>query len=108
MTESKERKVKHDLETINKANRKMKDLTSRELTTRLKTMILSVDGDSEQKTINHFVDNELFAVDSKALRGYINQVVPDVDLNWEFVSEETGERREMLLPMDVTFFWPNN
>jgi len=108
MTESKERKVKHDLETINKANRKMKDLTSRELTTRLKTMILSVDGDSEQKTINHFVDNELFAVDSKALRGYINQVVPDVDLNWEFISEETGERREMLLPMDVTFFWPNN
>jgi hypothetical protein len=108
MTESKERKVKHDLEGINKANRKMKDLTSRELTTRLKTMILSVDDESEFKVINHFVDNELFAVDSKALRAYINEVVPDMDLTYEFISEETGERREMLLPMDVGFFWPKS
>ena len=108
MTESKERKVKHEVEELKKANRKLKDETSRELTTRLKTMILSVDGEYEQRTINHFVDNELFAVDSKALRGYINQVIPDIDLTWEFVSEETGERREMLLPMDTTFFWPNS
>jgi hypothetical protein len=108
MTESKDRKVKHEVEEIKKANRKLKDETSRELTTRLKAMILSVDGDHEQRTINHFVDNELFAVDSKALRGYINEVIPDIDLTWEFVSEETGERREMLLPMDVTFFWPKS
>ena len=84
----------------------MKDTTSRELTTRLKTMILSVDGERDEKTINHFVDNELFALDSKALRAYINEVIPDIDLTWEFVSEETGEGREMQLPMDVTFFWP--
>jgi hypothetical protein len=108
MTESKERKVKHEVEELKKANRKLKDETSRELTTRLKTMILSVDDEHDQKIINHFVDNELFAVDSKALRGYINEVVPDIDLKWEFVSEETGERREMLLPMDVTFFWPKS
>jgi len=108
MSESKERKVKHEVEELKKANRKLKDETSRELTTRMKTMILSVDGDTDQKTINHFVDNELFAVDSKALRGYINQVVPDIDLTWEFVSEETGERREMLLPMDTGFFWPQS
>lgn len=108
MTESKERKVKYDLEEITKANRKIKDETSRELTTRLKTMILSVDGDSDQRVINHFVDNELFAVDSKALRGYIAEVIPDIDLTYEFVSEETGERREMILPMDITFFWPNS
>lgn len=108
MTESKDRKVKYEVEEIKKANRKLKDETSRELTTRLKTMILSVDGEYEQRVINHFVDNELFAVDSKALRGYINQVIPDIDLTWEFVSEETGERREMLLPMDVTFFWPKS
>ena len=108
MTESKERKVKHQVEELNKANRKLKDETSRELTTRLKTMILSVDGDADSKVISHFVDNELFAVDSKALRNHINEVVPDIDLNWEFISEETGERREMILPMDVTFFWPNS
>jgi len=108
MTESKERKVKHQIKDLEKKQRKLKDATSRELTTRLKNMILSVDGESDTATINSFVDNELFAIDSQALRNYINEVVPDMDLNYEFVSEETGERREMLLPMDVTFFWPSS
>ena len=71
-------------------------------------MILSVDGESDTATINSFVDNELFAMDSQSLRAYINEVVPDMDLNYEFISEETGEGREMLLPMDVTFFWPSS
>ena len=108
MTESKERKIKHQIEEAKKAGRKMRDLTSKDLTIRLKNMIVSVDGDYDVKSINHFVDNELFAVDSKALRGYINTVVPDIDLTYEFISEETGERREMLLPMDVGFFWPRS
>jgi len=108
MTESKERKVKHQIEAANKKGRKNRDLTSKDLTIRLKNMILSIDGEYEQEAITHFVDNELFAVDSKALRGQMNSVVPDIDLNYEFTSEETGERRDMLLPMDVGFFWPKS
>jgi len=108
MTESKERKVKHQIEEIKKQNRKVKDLTSRDLTTRLKNMILSVDDESEQRVINNFVDNELFAVDSQSLRAYINEVVPDINMTYEFISEETGERRDMPLPMDVSFFWPSS
>jgi hypothetical protein len=108
MTESKERKVKHQIEAAQKAGRKIKDLTSKDLTIRLKNMILSVDGEYDQTVINQFVDNELFAVDSKALRAHMNSVVPDIDLNYEFISEETGERRDMLLPMEVGFFWPKS
>ena len=108
MNESKERKVKHQVESLKKANRKIKDMTSRQLTTRLKNTILSIDGSEEQKDINHFVDNELFAVDSRALRAYITKVTPDIDLTFEFISEESGEGREMTLPMDIGFFWPNN
>ena len=108
LTESKDRKIKHQIEESKKACRKMRDETSKELTTRLKNMILSVDGEYEQKLINQFVDNELFAIDSKELRKYMNEVTPDIDLTWEFVSEETGGRREMLLPMDVGFFWPKS
>ena len=108
MTESKEQNVKHQIGLLKKQNRKLKDNTSRELTTRLKYTILSVDGDYDKKTINHFVDNELFALDSKSLRTYISSVIPDIDLTYEFVSEETGERRGMMLPMGVTFFWPSS
>ena len=105
MTESKERKVKYDLEELKRVNKKLKDDVSRELTTRLKTIILSVDGEYNQQKINNFVDNELFARDSKELRKYINEVIPDINLMYDFISDETGERREMSLPMDVSFFW---
>jgi hypothetical protein len=107
MTESKERKVKYDLEELKRVNKKLKDDVSRELTTRLKTIILSVDGEYNQQKINNFVDNELFARDSKELRHYINEVIPDINLMYEFISDETGERREISLPMDVSFFWPS-
>jgi len=108
LTESKERKIKHQLEEQKKKSRRVKDVTDKQLTTRLKNTILSIDGDTSQEGINHFVDNELFAADSRALRGQINSVVPDIDLTYEFISEETGERRDMLLPMGVTFFWPQS
>ena len=107
LTETKDRKIKHDLEELKRVNKKLKDDVSKELTTRLKTVILSVDGEYNQQKINHFVDNELFALDSRELRKYINEVTPDVDLTYEFISDETGERREISLPMDVSFFWPS-
>jgi hypothetical protein len=107
-TESKDRKVKHKLSEEKKKNRKLKNETSSELTTRLKETILSVDGEYDQRVIDNFVDNELFAQDSRALRTYIKNVSPDMDLEWEFISEETGEGRMMSLPMDITFFWPED
>ena len=108
ITESKERKIKHQVEAQKKASRKLNDKTIKELTIRLKNTILSVDDERDQASINHFVDNELFAADSRALRMHINKAVPDMDLQYEFISEETGERREMLLPMDLGFFWPQS
>ena len=108
LTESKERKIQHQLEAQKKASRKMNDKTDKQLTIRLKNTIVSVDGDTDQTTINHFVENELFAVDSRALRTHINKVIPDMDLTYEFISEETGERRDMLLPMGLGFFWPQS
>tara|TARA_R110001606_G_scaffold236156_1_gene384027 strand:- start:214 stop:1098 length:885 start_codon:yes stop_codon:yes gene_type:complete len=108
LTESKERKIKHQLEAQRKASRKLNDKTDKQLTIRLKNTIVSVDGDAEQTTINHFVENELFAADSRALRTHINKVVPDVDLTYEFISDETGEGRDMLLPMGLGFFWPQS
>ena len=108
LTESKERKVKHELEAVKKQSKKMGDVTSKELTTRLKNMVVSVDGDSDRNVINRFVDNELFAIDSKALRSYIKQIGPDIDLTWEFISDETGERKGMSMPMGTNFFWPES
>jgi hypothetical protein len=78
------------------------------LTTRLKHMILSVDGEYGRPAINNFVDNELFAVDSRAFRSHIKETSPDVDMTFTFISETTGEALELAIPMDVSFFWPNS
>lgn len=78
----------------------------RELTTRLKNVIVAVDGERGRANINNFVDNELFAVDSRALRAYMKEISPDLDMTFTFVSEATGEAKEIDIPMDVSFFWP--
>lgn len=78
----------------------------RELTTRLKNTILSVDGNRERQYINNFVDNELFAGDSRFLRESMKSKGPDMDMTFIFTSNSTGESQVMDIPMDVSFFWP--
>lgn len=75
---------------------------SPELTTRLKQMILSVNGDTEKKTIRDFVDNYFLARDSRAFREHIKNTQPDVDLN---VTLDSGE--EVAIPIGLSFFWPD-
>jgi hypothetical protein len=80
----------------------------RELTTRLKNVITAVDGERGRATINNFVDNELFAMDSRALRAHIKEISPDVDMTFTFISDTTGDAKEIDIPMDVSFFWPGS
>ena len=74
-----------------------------ELTTRLKHMITSINGDAEKKTIREFVDNYLLAKDSRALREYIRQIQPDIDMT--FIPE--GEDTPVTVPMTATFLYPD-
>lgn len=114
MTNGLDAKIRNTLNALDRKRKKEKnrisntDDTSLELTTRLKFIITSVDGDSDQSTIDSFVDYELLSIDSRELRSYINEVAPDVDLEFEFISEETGESTEMSLPMTAGFFWPKS
>ncbi len=66
-------------------------------------MITSVDGSKESKDIREFVDNYLLAQDARALRNYISEIQPDVDLT--FFHERTGEKTS--LPIGLSFFWPD-
>lgn len=77
-----------------------------ELTTRLKHMIVAVEGETDQITINKFVDNML-SRDSLALRTYLKEVTPDIDTTFEFVCPHCQhEVEKMALPIGVGFFWP--
>ena len=67
---------------------------------------MSVDGDTSQKRVTEFVDNELLSRDSLAFREYLIKITPDVDMSFTFTSEVTGEDTIMDIPLDVEFFWP--
>ena len=93
-----ETKVDKEISGIKRIN---KDANP-ELSTRLKYMIISVDGKDDTKTIREFVDNYLLARDSRALRDEIRYKQPDVDLRYIL---DSGE--EVNVPIGLNFFWPD-
>ena len=82
--------------------KKLSPNTSSELTTRLKHMIISVDGNEEKKDIRDFVDNYFLARDARAFREYVRNMQPDVDMT---VVLDSGE--EATVPIGLNFFWPD-
>ena len=89
-----------------KAKEKISKEQSFELTTRLKNMILSVDGNSEKAYINNFVDNEFLSRDSLAFREYLTSVTPDVNMTTK-VKNSAGKETEVVIPVTLRFFWPS-
>ena len=78
---------------------------SSDITTRLRYTVTEVDGDTKSSTINEFTQN-LLARDSVALRGYIRDIAPDIDLTSEV--EIGGETVSVSVPLTVEFFWPQS
>ena len=103
LTHLDEKKIEEELKGL----KKMKQEVG-ELTTRLKYIITSIDSDYERKTVRNFVDNQLLARDSRALREYIRKVQPDVDMTFEYEDEDTGEtKRGVNVPLNINFLWPD-
>ena len=100
-------KDEKNIEAEIKAKQRISKERSSELTTRLKHLILSVDGKSEKSYINNFVDNEFLSVDSLAFRQYLTSITPDVDMTTK-VTDSSGEELEVTIPVTLRFFWPNS
>jgi hypothetical protein len=99
LTHGDEQKIQAELEGLKKINSN----SSPELSTRLKYIITSVNGDRETKTIREFVDNHLLARDSRELRKHIKENQPDVDLTF-FPSNDSNR---VDIPIGIKFFWPD-
>ena len=65
-----------------------------------------MDGKSESGYINQFVDT-LNVRDSRALRKYMEDNTPDIDMNQDFECTHCGHRGEVEIPVTVGFFWPD-
>ena len=87
---------------------KDQDKVSSDLSTRLRYLIVEVDGNTDRGYINNYVRNELLARDSRAIRNYIQEITPDVDLRFNFTSNLTGESEALDIPMGAGFFYPTD
>ena len=99
LTGADEKKINAELDGLKKINKN----SSPEMSTRLKYIITSVGENRDLKDIRSFVDQQLLARDSRALREYIKEVQPDVDLT--FFPE--GSNDKVSIPIGLSFFWPD-
>ena len=102
LTHGDDKKIANEIKGLKKLNK----LSSPELSTRLKHMLLSVNGDVERKAIREFVDNYFLAKDSRAFREHIKATQPDIQLNCEIESPD-GDVKTIDIPIGLTFFWPD-
>jgi len=102
LTHGDEKKIEAEIKGL----QKIKPDSSPDVTTRLKYIITSVNGEREQKSIRDFIDTYLLAPDARALRQYYNQISPDINL--KFIPDDenyTGEGID--IPISFNFFWPD-
>jgi hypothetical protein len=99
LTHGDEMKIQKEIKGLQKINKN----DSSEATTRLKYLILSIDGSEDKKDIREFVDKYLLARDARALREHIAKIQPDVDLT--FFPDGGGD--SINVPIGLNFFWPD-
>ena len=73
-------------------------------TMKLKSQIISIDGNMDRSYIDRFVD-AMPALDSLTIRKKIQEVSPDVDLEYEFTSKD-GFKFKSNLVLGLDFFFP--
>jgi hypothetical protein len=91
-----------------KASKKLSKLTGvdPELTTRLRQMMVAIDGNEDKAEIAKFSQNML-SRDSLALREYLKKITPEVDTVFHHECGNCGhEVPKMAMPITVQFFWP--
>lgn len=94
------------IESELKVSQKLK-LPNNEFTTRLRNIILSVDGNEDKAYIKKFVEEELPSKDSLVFRKYINDITPNIDLSFDFVCSNCENEERIGVPMTAQFFWPD-
>jgi translation initiation factor IF-3 len=102
LTHGDEKKIDAEIAGLKKVNPD----SSTDVTTRLKYMITSINGNRDQKSIRDYVDNHLLAPDARALREYYNKISPDINLKFTPDDENyVGEGID--IPISTNFFWPD-
>tara|TARA_R110001583_G_scaffold73239_1_gene204071 strand:- start:360 stop:1097 length:738 start_codon:yes stop_codon:yes gene_type:complete len=102
LTNRDERKIDAEIKGLKKIDKQ----ASPELSTRLKYVITSVNGETEKKDIRDFVDNHMLARDSRSFREHIKITQPDIKMQFAY-NGDNGVEEDATVPMTAGFFWPD-
>lgn len=103
LTSGDEKLIEKEIQSMSKIK---KDVSS-EITTRLKNMVTSVNGETDKARIKEFIDNML-SKDALSLRQYIKSITPDIDSTFNFTCESCGNEERLGVPVTAQFFWPDS
>lgn len=106
LTHKDEKDITAEIQALQRLSKGQESI-SQDVTTRLRYMITEIDGNSDKGFINKFVREGLLARDSRALRKYVQEFSPDMDLKFNFVSDITGEGEALDIPFGINFFYPS-
>ena len=104
LTHKAEREIDAELKAMKKVTKSTG--IDPEITTRMRKIILSVDGNSEKAYVNKFVNEEFLSKDSLAFRNHLQEMIPDIDMTYNFECSLCAQEEEMTVPMTVQFLWP--
>ena len=94
-------------DTISAMSKKAKHAVTPEVSLRLFYQIQKIGNEKDRGKIRNIVDN-MSARDGRFLRGHINNISPKVDTKRQMNCPSCGETEEVALPIDVTFFFPED
>ena len=105
LTHADEIAIAKELEALKKMQ-KGGEHAAPEITTRLRYVITSIDNETDTQAIKGFVDNEFLSRDSRVFRNHLVDVVPDIDLSFNFTCEACDHFERTGIPLTAEFFWP--
>jgi hypothetical protein len=101
LTGAQEKTLVTQLENARKRNKEENTIT-----TQLKLLTVSVNGDDSRATLDYFANN-VPSLDAAHLRAAFSTASPNIDLTQHFACEECGHSQDMEVPLNADFFWPN-
>jgi hypothetical protein len=98
-----EQSIDSELSQIKKISKE----NTAEITTRMKYVITSIDGNTDRVGIRKFIEEKLTAKDSFAFRRHMRDTTPDVDMTFDFKCSECDLERRLDVPLGASFLFPD-
>ena len=102
LTQGDQRKIDAELKNLAKLKR------NATLTTTLKYVIIGLDGNKDLTEVRKFIETELLAIDSRAIRKYLRTVTPEINLTIDVPDGESGDTFQAPVTIGLDFFWPDS